>query len=1486
MAGLEYKFAQAAKTVNRLQAELKKIDETKMPDTQVRLFERQIATAQAKVDALSQKLAQIGSQRIDGVTFRGVNQIIDDTQAKLDALREQMAKAPAGTNPMSMLSATQTAEFSRLSDLLTEMQAKRQELIDSGGAFTLGTDTKDYRITASELEKAKAELSSATEAYRTAKADFDAKKAESYAGTSAELGRAQSEMRTLGTTITETKSEIEGLGRIRSISSVFGIIKQAGVSAFNGIKSGARSVVAGVSKIKGAAQNAFTGLKNGAKNAFNAVGKIVSGVKSVISKLHSPRPSSLLGLSKHSNSAGNAIGRLGHRIAGLAKRVFVFTMITKAFGAIRSAIASGIGSYIGWDQTLNASVNNLKSSLADLKANLGGAFAPIISAVVPILQTLVNWLLTAVDAIGAFIAAISGRTTYKSVVAGTAAAASDAAGALGDASGAAKDLKKELAGFDELTIIKSDDDSGSGGGGGGGGGAGGSGLQFVDKEIGSSIGDFANMLKQAWKNADFSDVGALIGEKLKDALDNIPWDKIQHTAGKIGQSLSTFINGAIEVDGLGTSIGNTLAQGINTAFKLFENAVKSLHWVSLGDFIKTTFMGLFNGINWTSISATLSEIGRGLGNFLNTINDPTLWLEAGETIRKGLDAILGGVKSFAFSWDGEKFGISVSALLSGILDGAKWEDAEATARELGADFMRAVNNIVTPENAAKLGTALGNLATTISTGLESALDEAEFEKWGESVHEFITSAIEKIPWTSIGRILGKLLKGAIRFVKGLIANWSETKQKIKDALKEFFTGLAEQVEFEDVAVILFTLLGVALLKKAVVGIGSAIFALASKVIGLKLIGIVAAGISGLTSTSLLIIGGAVGALLLAAFALPKLIEWMSDVDWDGLIDEITAKLQSVFDEAAKNVNVYNQLQTEFDKDSSTKPSTTGDNTQMEQVEQFLEKIEAAKKTVQEYYDLCDSIAKQGGGLIFGGTQEQYEDALDYLDKYGAKAEILQKMVDLFDKLKNGEINIGKFIIEQAALKKLDEDLENNPGTGHIKVFRPAPTATPVETDAKANITEVNDSKLTPAQKMLEGFQAGLRKISDLINGNDKTVDGIKGNMESLDTQKVPLTQRIVEGVKAIFNKTDPSQLTDEQKRLVGINAVYGKTDQSKLTDDNKTITGGKIIVGSANKDKLTADDKTVKNGKIQFDTSDKSKLSADSKTVKNGRIQLERVNQDKLTGAQKTVSGMTAEMSNPLVLFERTVGGMTAAMDYPYIGFDRTIGGMTAAMMYPYIGFARTVDGMIAYLVDRKKASSYNNYVDMIARLVDWADAIRNKIINFVLGLSKAAGGAFYTGGWHDIPQYAVGGAPTHGTAFVAGENGAEIVGTIGGRTEVLNKSQIASAIYSAVLAAMRTAGGQFVGRLNDIATGLAHRLDAMPEIISQYIPTNTTIPTTSAMTVNATVDIDYNRLADALSQRGGDYVFTAQLDGRTLFRETINQNNMYRKQTGHSAFA
>ena len=75
--------------------------------------------------------------------------------------------------------------------------------------------------------------------------------------------------------------------------------------------------------------------------------------------------------------------------------------------------------------------------------------------------------------------------------------------------------------------------------------------------------------------------------------------------------------------------------------------------------------------------------------------------------------------------------------------------------------------------------------------------------------------------------------------------------------------------------------------------------------------------------------------------------------------------------------------------------------------------------------------------------------------------------------------------------------------------------------------------------------------------------------------------------------------------------------------------------------------------------------------------------------------------------------------------------------------------------------------------------------------IGKSIGGVYSNNTWKNIPQYANGGAPSHGSLVFAGENGPEILGNANGKTEILNKSQIASSIYSAVLNAMSQFSGQ-----------------------------------------------------------------------------------------------
>ena len=115
---------------------------------------------------------------------------------------------------------------------------------------------------------------------------------------------------------------------------------------------------------------------------------------------------------------------------------------------------------------------------------------------------------------------------------------------------------------------------------------------------------------------------------------------------------------------------------------------------------------------------------------------------------------------------------------------------------------------------------------------------------------------------------------------------------------------------------------------------------------------------------------------------------------------------------------------------------------------------------------------------------------------------------------------------------------------------------------------------------------------------------------------------------------------------------------------------------------------------------------------------------------------------------------------------------------------------------------------------------------------------------WDGVQKYAGGTSRAHGTAFIAGESGPEIVGHVNGRTEVLNKSQIASAIHSAVLSAMSEAANAFAAFLGQKLAECANGV-----ISAIYAASYVSVPIPVSLRVS---DIDLGRYAGILDDLRG----------------------------------
>lgn len=151
---------------------------------------------------------------------------------------------------------------------------------------------------------------------------------------------------------------------------------------------------------------------------------------------------------------------------------------------------------------------------------------------------------------------------------------------------------------------------------------------------------------------------------------------------------------------------------------------------------------------------------------------------------------------------------------------------------------------------------------------------------------------------------------------------------------------------------------------------------------------------------------------------------------------------------------------------------------------------------------------------------------------------------------------------------------------------------------------------------------------------------------------------------------------------------------------------------------------------------------------------------------------------------------------------------------------------------------------------------------------ANALGGIFSGGAWRNIPQFA-GGGGLHGSIFWAGENGPEIVGHVGGRTEVLNKSQLASAMYAAVRSAMAPAAANYA--------------DA-----AMYLYNGGAAGNGGSSTLEEGIETMESMLA-LLRQQNAEFVqalenFRVECDGETLGRAAIRGINTYQQRTGRLA--
>lgn len=338
-------------------------------------------------------------------------------------------------------------------------------------------------------------------------------------------------------------------------------------------------------------QNKLSSFFSAFKQKIEQVKPSILGVKSIFSKM----PNIGQNLSKATQSITNNIKGMGTGFKNGLGQVLKYAVALFSLRSIYSALSSSANA---WLSSQNAQAKQLSANIDYMKYAMGSALAPVI-------QFVTNCVYQLLKAVQSVVYALFRINIF----------ANASASVFKNAQKQAKNTSKSLSSVhSEINNVGNHDGNAS-----------------------SNVGDLSelnptNSLLDAIKQGDWNSVGAIIGEKINEAMNKIPWEQIQNTAKSIGKNIADFLNRGIKTIDW-NQVGNTLAQGVNTAIYFVYSFVTNFDWDSFGDAIGNTINGLFLNLDFGTAGEALSNGIIGIFTTAFTVLEAINWQEIANQIQ-------------------------------------------------------------------------------------------------------------------------------------------------------------------------------------------------------------------------------------------------------------------------------------------------------------------------------------------------------------------------------------------------------------------------------------------------------------------------------------------------------------------------------------------------------------------------------------------------------------------------------------------------------------------------------------------------------------------------------------------------------------------------------------------------------------------------------------------------------------------------------------
>lgn len=460
----------------------------------------------------------------------------------------------------------------------------------------------------------------------------------------------------------------------------------------------------------------------------------------------------------------------------------------------------------------------LRAQLEQAARAIGNLFIPVLTKVLPIAIALASALRQIIGAIAELFGVTIQDPEWGSSFGNAASGSGAIADNMDSAAGSAKELKRYLAGFDELNVLPDQNQGGSGSGAGVGGGDLGldlPGYDFLKNAVTTQIDEWEKKLEPlvsfvkenlkeileliatigiallAWKlSNDFLNGIMTLKTLGKNGL-SIPLTiaagviltaasfSIEFRAIKdaIEDKLNSFNFGEIILSGLGGTVGaGVIGKGIGQLiFKAFKGSAVAKAITAGGGTISTGLIGAAIGGIVAGIPMFVTGVYDAIVNGLNTLNG--LLIPAGSTLAAtGIGAIIGtaigSVGGPVGAAIGALVGLVIGALTDlGILIYQKWDEICAFFAPVAEWFNI---NVVQPISGFFSGLWDG-IVDTFSPAISWFSD-----LWGS-----VSQTFEDVFYN-----IGVLVSGTwetIKIVWGIVSDWFDTN--VIQPVASFFSGL-------------------------------------------------------------------------------------------------------------------------------------------------------------------------------------------------------------------------------------------------------------------------------------------------------------------------------------------------------------------------------------------------------------------------------------------------------------------------------------------------------------------------------------------------------------------------------------------------------------------------------------------------------------------------------------------------------------------------